>query len=124
MQVVQVKSRWNVICQESRFQPSVLKIICSILMLMIKKHLKSQYQISSMEIARASLMVDEQGINRRDMTVNGVEVKEMNVANALKKIPTNEREMIALVKLFQTFAFDEPVENVDEKETGSKKKSR
>ena len=102
----------------------MLKIICSILMLMIKKHLKSQYQITSMEIARASLMVDEQGINRRDMTVNAGEVKEMNVANALKKIPSSEREMIALVKLFQAFAFDDPVENVDEKEAVGRRKSR
>ena len=111
-----IRNRWSFICQEPRFESSVLKIICSILMLMIKKHLKSQYQITSMEIARASLMVDEQGINRRDVTVNAGEVKEMNVANALKKI--------ALVKLFQAFAFDDPVENVDEKEAVGRRKSR
>ena len=101
-----IRNRWSFICQEPRFESSVLKIICSILMLMIKKHLKSQYQITSMEIARAS------------------EVKEMNVANALKKIPSSEREMIALVKLFQAFAFDDPVENVDEKEAVGRRKSR
>ena len=119
-----IRNRWSFICQEPRFESSVLKIICSILMLMIKKHLKSQYQVTSMEIARASLMVDEQGINRRDVTVNAGEVKEMNVATALKKIPSSEREMIALVKLFQAFAFDDPVENVDEKEAVGRRKSR
>lgn len=36
-----IRNRWSFICQEPRFESSVLKIICSILMLMIKKHLKS-----------------------------------------------------------------------------------
>ena len=107
-----IRSRWTRISEEDRYHASILKMIRSILMLTIKKHLKSLYKITSTEIARASLTVDEPGINKRDMIVD---VKEMGVANALKKIPTSEKELVSLIKLFQSYTFDDPVETIEEK---------
>lgn len=110
-----IRSRWTRISEEDRYHASILKMIRSILMLTIKKHLKSLYKITSTEIARASLTVDEPGINKRDMIISGVDVKEMGVVNALKKIPTSEKELVSLIKLFQSYTFDDPVETIEEK---------
>ena len=99
-----IRSRWTRISEEDRYHASILKMIRSILMLTIKKHLKSLYKITSTEIARAS-----------DMIISGVDVKEMGVANALKKIPTSEKELVSLIKLFQSYTFDDPVETIEEK---------
>lgn len=110
--------------EDSRFYPSCLKIIRSVLMLSLKNHLKSLYQISSTAIALASLTVDNPGINKRDKTINGVEIKEITLPNALQSVPTCSKDMIKLVQLFQSLTFIDPVENADGKSATGKKKSK
>ena len=50
-----IRSRWTRISEEDRYHASILKMIRSILMLTIKKHLKSLYKITSTEITKITI---------------------------------------------------------------------
>lgn len=110
--------------EDRRYCSSCLKIIRSILMILLKKHLKSLYQISSTTVALASLTVDNPGINKRDKTINGVEVKEINIPKVLLTIPSNSKELVKLVQLFQSLTFVDPVENAEGKKVSGKRQPR
>lgn len=97
-------------------------MIRSILMLMLKKHLKSLYQISSTAIAMASLTVDHPEVNKRDKIINGVEVKEITIPNILLSLPDSAKSLVKLIQLFQTYTFVDPVEQADKKTFGKRKR--
>ena len=110
--------------KEERYYTSCLMIIRSILMLSLKNHLKSLYQISSTAIAMASLTVDNPGINKRDKTINGIEIKEINLPTILLSLPKNCKEFMKLIQLFQSLTFVDPVEQAEGKGMTGKKRSR
>ena len=86
------------------------------MMLLLKKHLKSSYQISSTTIALASLTSDNPGINKRDNLLSGREVNCVSLPISVQNIPRSAKDLIALIKLFQSLTFVDPVENPVTKE--------
>ena len=98
------------------FQENCLKVQKSILLLMLKKHLKSLYQISSTVIALASLRSDTPGVNKRDNAINGVEPQSISIPPVLSHVPSSGRDLVSLLKSFQTMTFADPVEKTVERE--------
>lgn len=80
-------------------------------MLLLKKHLKSSYQISSTTIALASLISDNPGCNKRDNLLSGEEVNCVSLPISVQNVPQSAKDLIALIKLFQSLTFVDPVEN-------------
>lgn len=103
--------------EDSLFQESCLKIQRSILMLLLKKHLKSSYQISSTTIALASLTSDNPGINKRDNALSKDEIDCVSLPTPVKVVPQNAKDLTTLIKIFQSLTFVDPVENPINKES-------
>ena len=103
-------SRQEELFHDPEFEGLCLKIQRSILMLLLKKHLKSEYSISSTTVALASLQTTVSGINKRDRVLNKSEHPPVSIPDIIVRTPHNCKEMIALIKLFQSLTFVDPVE--------------
>lgn len=79
-------------------------------MLLLKKHLKSQYAISSTTVALASLHSTTSGINKRDRVLNKTEHPPVSINIIIATTPHNSKDMISLIKIFQSLTFVDPVE--------------
>ena len=79
-------------------------------MLLLKKHLKSQYSISSTAVALASLHSTTSGINKRDRVLNKSDHPPVSISNVVATLPHDYKELIALVKMFKSLTFVDPVE--------------
>ena len=87
-------------------------------MLLLKKHLKSTYQISSTTIALASLTSDNPDINKRDNLLNRGDVNCVSLPISVQNVPQSAKDLIALIKLFHSLTYVDPVEDpVTKKET-------
>ena len=82
----------------------------AILLLSLKRHLKTLYHISSTTVALASLTVDQPAVSKRDRIVSGVEVKELSLPKAVLEKPSTFKQFLSIVKLFHTLTFVDPVE--------------
>ena len=84
-------------------------------MLLLKKHLKSQYSISSTTVALASLHSDTVGINKRDRILNITEHPCISIPDVVSTTPQNSKAMISLLRSFQNLTFVDPVEQAPDR---------
>ena len=110
-------SRQSVDFSDPSFRENCLKVQKSILLLMLKKHLKSLYQISSTAIALASLKSDNPGVNKRDNAINRVEPQSISIPPALSRSPNSIKDLVSLLKSFQMMTFADPVEKTVDRES-------
>ena len=110
-------SRQSVDFSDPSFRENCLKVQKSILLLMLKKHLKSLYQISSTAIALASLKSDNPGVNKRDNAINGVEPQSISIPPTLSRSPNSIKDLVSLLKSFQMMTFADPVEKTVDRES-------
>lgn len=118
-----VKGRFQWIQQEEKYAESCVQIIRSILMLALKKHLKTVYHISNTAVAMASLSIENPEIHKRDKLISGVQLKELALPATVLHIPRNGKELVALVRSFQSFTMTDPVENVKRQVSATRKKT-
>ena len=120
--MAQMTGRFDEIRTEERFSDACVEIIRCILTLALKKHLKALYHISNTAVAMASLSIDNPEIHKRDKLISGVQLKELSLPSSVLHIPRTGKELVALVKTFQSFTMTDPVENMKRQASAVRKK--
>ena len=117
-----MKGRFQWIQEEERYGEGCVQTIRSILMLALKKHLKMVYHISNTAVAMASLSIENPEIHKRDKLISGVQLKELTLPDTVLHIPRNGKELVALIRSFQSFTITDPVENMRRHPSSARKK--
>ena len=117
-----MKGRFQWIQEEERYGECCVQTIRSILMLALKKHLKMVYHISNTAVAMASLSIENPEIHKRDKLISGVQLKELTLPDTVLHIPRNGKELVALIRSFQSFTMTDPVENMRRQPSSARKK--